>query len=345
MGISNLEDEKNSDENRGMDGFQETSGMKEPRLPVYSTSPKKLWFPIVLCIIFSGLLAIMINIAGVPISFGLDEEELGFGASVVNALIFIGIGGFSAFIMIKLVKKKGIDLLEKIMMGSFLILGIFIVYFYGTYGFSFLEAAFPLGDFWFYLLIAISIGLGVLLVYLFAAPKFGERTKNLVVVIYGVLIGSFLPLLLPTWTALLILIGFSLYDIYSVKRGPIKEMMDQINARNGSASEGIISDEDDSWDWSDITLDIGIGDLAFYSMLTSITLISEEFGGPFLFNLSGNVFSFFMPFMFTITGVLLGAFLSFQFVKRHKMIPGLPLSIFIGIGMLALSIGLGVLIF
>ncbi|MHA1682513.1 MAG: hypothetical protein ACTSUE_16365 [Promethearchaeota archaeon] len=318
-------------------GFSGEGESRPPKLPVYTTSPKRLWMPIMFCIIFSGLLA-MLYYGSFDINFGVNEEEFGFWGALVNALMFVSIGGVSAFVMIKLVKKKGIDVLEKIMMTAFLVLGVFIIYFYGSIGFYFIDQVFPLGDFWYYFLLAFSGGMGSLLVYLYASSRFGERMKNAVVLVYGVLIGSFLPLMIPTWSAILILIGFSLYDIYSVKKGPIKDMMDAINGTDDGSG-------DEEEDWSNLILDIGIGDLAFYSMLTSISLISGDFGGRFLYNLHDNPFAFIFPFVFTIVGVLIGAFLSYLFVKRHKMIPGLPLSIFIGIGLLALSIVIGSFIF
>ena len=38
--------------------------------------------------------------------------------------------------------------------------------------------------------------------------------------------GAFLAVLLPIWTAMFMLIFLSLYDIYSVKRGPIRKIFD-----------------------------------------------------------------------------------------------------------------------
>ncbi|MHA1892578.1 MAG: hypothetical protein ACTSYS_16410, partial [Promethearchaeota archaeon] len=316
------------------------SDEQEIRLPVVTMAPNMLWIPIVTCIAMSGLLSFLLNIAGVPISYGFDEEEYGFSAALVNALIFIAVGGVSAFILIKLVKKKGINVLEKIMMGAFLFLGIFIIYFYGSYVFGMFEMLYPMGDFWYYLLLITSVLLGLFLLYFYASKKFSEKVRNIAVIIYGVLIGSFLPLIIPTWTSVLILIGFSLYDIYSVKKGPINEMMNHI-----AGDDFYKSGEPATIDVSNISIDIGIGDLAFYSMLTSLTLISDEFGGPLLVSITGNPAALIFPFIFTIAGILIGAFITFEFVKKSKILPGLPFSIFIGIGFCFLSILIGILIF
>ncbi len=349
MGISNEPDGDGTDARTGSDGGATATGTagespqppRPPKLPVFTISPRLLWLPIMGCIVFSGLLAAFLRYAGLVIVFEpIPEDEYGFGASLVNALIFIIIGAASAFILIKLVRKRGINILEKIMMLAFLILGTFIIYLYGMYGLYMVDQVYPLDISVSYLWPAAAFGLSLLLVYIYATPRWGTRARNVAVMEFGILIGSYLPLVIGTWTSLLILMGFALYDIYSVRKGPIKEMMEHI--QEGLTTEGTA---DDKFDVDDIDLDIGIGDLAFYSMLTSITLISAEWGGPALVAITENALAYFFPFILTIIGVLLGAFISYEFVKKAKIIPGLPMSIFIGIGLLSLAMLIGPLIF
>jgi hypothetical protein len=309
-----------------------------PKLPVYSTSPKLLWIPIIACIIGAGLLSTFLYSVGLAVQFEPVNEDLGFGAVLMNALIFIGIGAVSAFVLIKIVRKKGINALEKVMMVAFLVLGTFIIYLYGEYLLAVIDQYLlggTLDALWSYAWLAGAFAIAFGLVWLYAAPKYADRQRvhNIVVVIFGVLIGSYLPLVIGTWTALVILMGFSLYDIYSVRHGPIKEMMQQVDPAGSTGDlQGI--------DLDDITIDIGIGDLAFYSMLTSITLISAEWGGPALAAVMSNPFLYFIPFAAAVVGVLIGAWISFELVKKNKILPGLPMSIFIGIGLYSLAIGL-----
>jgi len=276
--------------------------------------------------------------------YGFDED-LGFGAVLVNALVFIGIGAGSAFVLILIVRKKGINALERVMIVAFLILGTFILYLYIYNAFVILSLpAFPVDDpidprseawynGWSMPWLIISFGISLFLVYLFASKKYNNslRIHNIVVVIEGILIGSYLPIVIPTWTAILILIGFSLYDIYSVRKGPIKEMMTKMDPDNAVPFSGPI-------DVKDMTIDIGIGDLAFYSMLTSITLISTDWGGPALVAATGNMFLYLIPFAATVVGVLIGVWISFELVKKNKILPGLPMSVFIGLGLMSLAI-------
>ncbi len=309
-----------------------------PKLPVYSTSPKRLWIPIVLCIVGAGLLAICLSFEeGLP-DYSVAPPSLGVGASVLDAVLFIGIGAAAAFILIKLVRKKGINALEKVMTIAFLVLGTFIIWIYGLYLISIIDRLFFSGlldPVWSYVWMGASVAIALVLVWLYASSRFSSRQgiHNIVVVIFGILIGSYLASLIGTWTSLIILMGFSLYDIYSVRKGPIKEMMEQVDPDSQIGDlTGVDIDE--------ITIDIGIGDLAFYSMLTSITLISKEWGGPGLAALSGIPILYIVPFAAAVVGVLIGAWISFELVKKNKILPGLPMSIFIGIGLYSLAIGI-----
>jgi hypothetical protein len=69
-------------------------------------------------------------------------------------------------------------------------------------------------------------------------------------------------------------------------------------------------------------LEIGIGDLAFYSMLTTSALI-----------ITGNL----IIMAFTAIAIIIGTGITIQGLKRNKILPGLPISIFLGIGTMLLS--------
>src|SRR5271157_797841 len=308
-------------------------GQAASRLPVYTTSPKGLWIPIIACIVVSGLLAAFLNSIGIQQQYGLSESDYGIWAVLVNAVVFIAIGAGSAFVLIIIVRRRGINALEKIMMFAFLILGTVIIWLYGDYFLVYLSQYVSIDNSWSYACLVAAFIISLFLVYVYVSPKYRDsiRVHNLVVVIFGVLIGSYLAVVIPTWTSLVILMGFALYDIYSVRKGPIKEMMKKLDP-------GMESDTLTAADLDDISIDIGIGDLAFYSMLTSITLISSDWGGPALVAATGNMGLYIIPFIAAVVGVLIGAWISFELVKKNKILPGLPMSIFIGIGLYSLAI-------
>jgi presenilin-like A22 family membrane protease len=149
----------------------------------------------------------------------------------------------------------------------------------------------------------------------------GSRVRNLATIIIGALIGAFLGPNIPTWTILLLLVALAVYDIYAVKQGPIKEMVETLEEAGEEEGEGadipMLTYATKDWE-------IGIGDLAFYSAFTDHVLI--YFG-----LIGGSLVS---------VGIIIGALATLRLLERYRMLPGLPLSIFIGVGCLFLYFGL-----
>ena len=135
-------------------------------------------------------------------------------------------------------------------------------------------------------------------------------------------------LIMPLWTTLAMLIGISLWDIYAVKakRGTIKEMIDIVSqdSRENGLTEEDLQDKLESGEmmYDTSKLEMGIGDLAFYSMLTTSALI-----------ITGSI----IVMVLTSMAIILGTGITIQGLKRNKILPGLPISIFLGIGTMLLS--------
>ena len=133
---------------------------------------------------------------------------------------------------------------------------------------------------------------------------------------------------MPLWTTLAILIGISCWDIFAVKskRGPIRNMIDiaSKDAMDDDLSEEELKEKLESGEiaYDTSKLEIGIGDLAFYSMLTSSALI-----------LTGSV----IVMILTSIAIIIGTGITIQGLKKNKILPGLPISIFLGIGTMLLS--------
>ena len=68
-------------------------------------------------------------------------------------------------------------------------------------------------------------------------------------------------------------------------------------------------------------LEIGIGDLAFYSLLTSSVLL-----------FTNNI----VIVILTTVAILIGTGITISGLKRNRILPGLPISIFMGIGTFAI---------
>ena len=263
--------------------------------------------PIIVVICFSALLTIIgflgqLNLTAVPFS----EEEGGFGAAIMNAFIFLLIalvGGISIYLLIKYKK----DIILKLFFGIAVWFSWFFMWlFYGWSIISYLNLGgvdatiAEIGS------LCIGGGSGVLSAYVMTAKGVLASYRNIVLIIYSALIGSFLALTIPTWSVILILLFISAYDIFAVKKGPIKEIVKLSEERQDSELSLTFTTRD--WE-------IGLGDLAFYSLLSSHALA--------LFDI--------ITWGFVSIGILIGSVITLWLLTKKEMLPGLPISIGLGV--------------
>jgi hypothetical protein len=299
--------------------------------PTYRITRKFYPVPIILVVIIAGILAYLTYVeAGIQIDGGyFSESELGVLGGVLNGLIYTALAGISAFIIIFIIKKKGINVLMYIFGFSFALIGFFQTWFFGE---IILYLTFNTMPYLFYLfyyeLIFLAAVFTVLMLYQYFTSK-SIKTKNFIVLYIGLLIGASMGVLMPLWTTLAILIGISCWDIFAVlyKRGPIKQLIDI--ASNPENNEKELSDpeirqkiETGEYEYDTSKLEIGIGDLAFYSMLTSSALVQTN-------NL--------IVMILTAFAIIIGTGITISGLRRNKILPGLPISIFLGIGTMFLS--------
>lgn len=305
-------------------------------LPTYRISFKLFPIPILIVIVIAGLLAYATYFgAGVQLEGGyVSEEDFGVFGGILNGIIFTFTSVAAAFLIVFLIRKKGIDVLKYIFGFSFGLLGFTLSWFFSSIIIFLIFIQFPetpalvntyyiVSDIISPILVAVFTAL---LLYKYFTSK-SINTKNLIVLYISLLISASMGLMMPLWTTLAILIGISLWDIYAVlnKRGPIKEMID-IASKNDkydlSDEEIEVSIKKGEAIYDTSKIEIGIGDLAFYSMLTTSALIQ-----------TGNVFIM----IFTTLAILIGTGITLNQLKRNKILPGLPISIFLGIGTMLLS--------
>ncbi len=302
--------------------------------PTYRISRNLYPLPIIIVVICAGLLAyISYFMAGVRIEGGyVSEEEYGVTAGIINGLIFVISAVISSFVIIFLVKKRGIGILKYVFGGTFGFLGFLLTLFFGEIILFLIFYNLP--DTELFVIISLVIyyiflfGTGAWIVFIiykyFTSESF--LTKNFIVLYIGMLIGALLGVIMPLWTTLAILIGISLWDLWAVKskRGPIREMIDIASQKENSQSEEEIKEKLKSGEmmYDTSKLEIGIGDLAFYSMLTSSALI-----------VTGSI----IVMILTAIAIIIGTGITIQGLKRNKVLPGLPISIFLGIGTMLLS--------
>lgn len=282
--------------------------------------------PILITLIIAIPLAIIgiisgITIEGVPFS----EAEGGVLSALLNALfytIFAIIGVTLVYLSIKYGKEKVLRVFFIICFGF---MGIFLIFFF-LYLILAIFELFAL----IYLIISliISFAAGFYLSYSLLSNKSSDLAKNTALLLFGALIGAFLGIVLPTWTAFLLVGILSIYDVIAVFKGPIKKIIEMTETDETVNLPIDMTYTDRNWE-------IGLGDLAFYSMLSTHTLLLG-FQLDFLieFGLVGAI----VPFVCTTIGVLIGAIITFQLLKKRELLPGLPISI--GLGILFYSVSL-----
>jgi len=225
--------------------------------------------------------------------------------------------------MIYFAKKKGIIVLKYIFGLSFGFLGFFLTLFFAQIIewliiISLIENGLPetqlVVDLHLILQNAVlPIASGVFTIFILY-KYISEMTlsmKNFLVIYIGLLTGALLGVIMPLWTTLAILIGISCWDIFAVlyKRGPIKEMIDlasQYGETQRDEEEIQKKIESGEAEYGTDQLEIGIGDLTFYSMLTSSALI-----------LSNNI----IVMILCSIAIILGTGITISGLKRNKVLP------------------------
>ncbi len=160
----------------------------------------------------------------------------------------------------------------------------------------------------FYLSLALAAGVVALLAVATKRPRFFVFAP-LVTGLLSAEIGSYFASTLNLATALLLPVVFSLYDIYAVFRGPLKQL---VSVASAEVLAGVTSTLGE--------FAIGTGDTIFYSLLPALAL--------YQFNLTVAVS--------TMASVDVGVVLTLVLLTRSKMLPGLPIPMALGLGTIVL---------
>jgi presenilin-like A22 family membrane protease len=224
-----------------------------------------------------------------------SETTFGFLGSFGNAFYFVLLAGVGATIMYMLLRRNKRRIIT-VITGFALTVAVFMVS--AVYLFAAIsEFPIPYGD---ALTLVVSIFLTVAADYIIFKDN---RFSSLVVLGIGGALGTFLGFSLPTASTIIILCVLAVYDTYAVYRGSLGKI-----AQNGlDQLRGL------SYSFKDVQ--VGLGDLTFYSML------------------SGHMFLTFglVPCLASTAGILVGCSVSFRIVEKKGVFPGLPFPIFLGL--------------
>ncbi len=220
------------------------------------------------------------------------------GAPFGNALYFVVLIAISATLFYFLIKRKSKNIIKGLIVFALTTASLLLSVVY----LSAILAFFPaIDNLW--VLIALSIVLTVL--FDLAIFRLGSIARNVAVVALGGALGIFFGFSIPLYSAVIILAFLAVYDVIAVYKGPVGKI----------AASGLDQLQGLSFSFKDIQM--GLGDLVFYSMLMGVIFFSFP--------------NSFLPTIMSIVGILVGSIITFFALEKKGIFPGLPFPILLGL--------------
>ena len=220
------------------------------------------------------------------------------GAPIGNALYFVVLLAVAATMFYFLIKRRSKNVIKALIVVALTTASLLLSLVY----ISALLSYFP-SDYDFYILIASTIVITVL--FDFAIFRLGPVARNVAVVCVGGALGIFFGFSIPLYSAIAILAFLAVYDVIAVYKGPVGKI----------AQSGLDQLQGLSFSFKDIQM--GLGDLVFYSMLI----------GTLFFSFLPD----FRPTIMAVVGILVGSVITFYMLEKKGIFPGLPFPIMLGL--------------
>lgn len=226
-----------------------------------------------------------------------EETPSGLFGNAAYFVILVAVSATIFYVLLKRKNRKLITLLIAFALTSACLL-LSVIYL------SVIFALAPSSEF---LVLPISIAISV--VFDLAIFRLGSKARNIAVVCLGGALGVFFGNYIPLLSAVLILAFLAVYDVFAVYYGPVGKI----------AHLGLDELKGLSYSFKDVQM--GLGDLVFYSMLS----------GSMLFNFG------LISCLVSLIGILAGSFFTLVMLEKKGMFPGLPFPILLGLvgGLLA----------
>ena len=206
--------------------------------------------------------------------------------------------------------------------------------------FFFVEEAFTLAKFtsrfsigfWYRTLVeaAIAMPLGLFIAGTAVSKGVSRRRRNTAFMMLGTLAGALMATVTPVFIAFPLFLSLAAYDVYAVKHGPIRRIVD-----DHGVLDLMVAYEADSWS-------LGLGDAVFYSMLPSsflaytMTHISRfKF---YDFSILVGIFIPWVVFVVVAVAVIIGFKKTLNLLEKKRLISGLYIPISSGCGAFGLCI-------
>jgi presenilin-like A22 family membrane protease len=250
--------------------------------------------PVIASLAVGAVCALILLAAPLPLySVTPFQEGVGSIGNAVYFVILVAIGATLLYILLKRKSRRIIALITGFALTTATLM-LSIVY---------LTALFFTADVPYPEALALTLSLFLTTTVVLAIFRSHSKLANLAILSLGGALGTFLGNSIPTLSATLILGFLAAYDTFAVYRGPVGKI----------AKGGLEQLRGLSYSFKDIQM--GLGDLTFYSMLSGHMLIN--FG--------------FVAFVAAVAGILVGCFLSFKMLEKKGMFPGLPFPVLFGL--------------
>jgi hypothetical protein len=241
-----------------------------------------------------------------PVGSGLD-------ASLVLALLFVGANVVVISLLAILYRKKKMQWFS-LLISLFLVFNVTELYF-----------SFIMGLSSFVPIIAAFAGVAITL---YAAIKGIMWLASLLALLVALELGGAFPVLLQAPLNWIIPLVYAIFDVYAVYFGSMGKLVKQVS-NSQESDEGKEKRKLSRWPEFGVLsirfrdIEIGMADIAFYTMVPGVALI-----------LSG-----FLAFAIVTIAVDVGMILSFTVFRKSEVAPGLPIPILLGLGaLLAVSL-------
>src|SRR5579875_1033457 len=279
----------------------------------YKFSPKRFAiyyvYSLFLLILLSTAFSLYLHYSNVtePIKSQISTGEV--PQAIDQGLIFLGAVLISTLIILYIIIKKQYYLIRLIYisvfsLASFIFLALFLNPFY-DYAAHFSQ------NLSFALTLFINFSLSVFLIYgIFYAKN--TVLQNHALIVLSCIMGSILGEILQLIQLIIFILIFAVYDLVAVFVGTLKRIAKEIeNAESALSTDGVYSFTRGMF-INIFNIEIGIGDLLFYSA------IAANLG---LLGLIGFLYSF--------ISITLGGIITIILAQKFKIFPGLPIPVFL----------------
>ncbi|MGA1873393.1 MAG: hypothetical protein ACMUHY_06945 [Thermoplasmatota archaeon] len=342
--------------------------MKSTSLPGLARRAIYFFMPVVSVIVLAGVLSLFATLSDTQVEAAVftTEEDAGAGeqvtASLGNMLLFIVPAIAGSFVIVAVIRMGKRRLLKNFFRGALSIAtGIILAFFL----FKLTEALFQ--RIWYVFLVKDPVetelvtihdlyNVGTLLMFLLTGLLFGyaagsmvlsrgftRKERNYALIAISAFMGAFMAVILPTWTVIFLLIALAIWDIYAVFKGPIKDMVEMDLQGSLMVRFDPLGDDSQEFPFDHLTYDagswqLGIGDLVFYSVLGAHSLYYST-----IYIADHGLWM--MPFFFlpVLVAILIGfAYTIYRLTRAEGsgILPGLPIPMFLGVGVFLLMMAI-----